>query len=240
MRIDLESKLAALPGGPPRLMGSYDPPREPFLHVVHQDEAVLVLDKPAGLLAVPGKPEGHEDCLEARARARFRTARPAHRLDMATSGLCVMGLTQAAHAHLSGQFERRETAKTYAALVWGGPDAEAGEIDLPLICDWPNRPLQHVDPVRGKPSLTRWRVRGRERLASGALAARLELTPVTGRSHQLRVHLAAAGWPILGDEFYAHETARAASPRLALHAERLGFRHPVSGEPVAFVSPAPF
>ncbi len=243
----------------------YAPPLTPFLDVVHHDDDLLVLNKPSGLLSVPGKAETHRDCLEARARERYPDARIVHRLDNATSGVIVLAMNKKAHRHLSMQFERRHTAKTYIARVWGHVAGDSGRIDLPLICDWPNRPMQMVDFERGKPSQTDWRVLEREGECSfnsatvdppeGALApcndavvsampgppvTRLELTPLTGRSHQLRVHLLALGHPILGDRFYAPDDALIAADRLQLHAHTLNVRRPADGEPVTFKVPCPF
>lgn len=203
--------------------------------LLHADASLLVLDKPSGLLSVPAKPPGPADCVEARLRARFPEALLIHRLDRDTSGVMVFARTPLAQRHINWQFERRQTVKTYIARVWGHVAADSGRIDLPLICDWPNRPLQMVCHDRGKPSVTDWRVLARE-----PGATRVELTPLTGRSHQLRVHLLALGHPILGDSFYAHREALAAAPRLQLHAARLAFRHPEGGAHVAFEAPVPF
>lgn len=205
------------------------------LRLIHADAAVLVFDKPSGLLSVPAKPPGPADCLEARARAAFPGALLVHRLDRDTSGVMVFARSALAQRHLNWQFERRQVRKGYVARVWGVVAGEAGRIELPLIADWPNRPRQMVCHVRGKPALTDWRVTGRE-----PGATRLALAPLTGRSHQIRVHLAALGHPILGDPFYAPSEALAAAPRLQLHAERLGFRHPIGGAWVEFAAPPPF
>ena len=202
---------------------------------LHVDSHLLVLEKPSGLLSVPAKPPGTQDCLEARARAAYPDALLVHRLDGDTSGVMVFARTRLAQRHLNWQFERRQVSKTYVARVAGHVDGEAGRIDLPLISDWPNRPKQMVCHERGRPSVTDWRVIGRE-----ADATRLELTPLTGRSHQLRVHLLALGHPILGDPFYASGAALEAADRLQLHAARLGFRHPDGGAHVAFSSVVPF
>ncbi len=204
------------------------------LDLLHEDAALLVFDKPSGLLSVPAKPPGPADCLEARARAAWPEALLVHRLDRDTSGVMVFARSPLAQRHLNWQFERRQVRKGYVARVWGAVAGEAGRIDLPLIADWPNRPRQMVCHLRGKPSITDWRVAARE-----AGATRLALAPLTGRSHQLRVHLAALGHPILGDGFYAHPEALAAADRLQLHAERIGFRHPIGGAWVEFVAPAP-
>lgn len=207
----------------------------PGLRLVHADAQVLILDKPSGLLSVPAKPPGTQDCLEARLRAAFPEALLVHRLDMDTSGVMVFARTRLAQRHLNWQFERRQIAKTYVARAHGRVAGETGRIDLPLICDWPNRPRQMVCHTSGRAAVTDWRVVGRE-----AEATRLELAPLTGRSHQLRVHLLALGHPILGDGFYATGAALAAAPRLQLHALRLGFRHPDGGARVEFEVPAPF
>lgn len=212
----------------------YDPPREPFLRVLHADRHVLIVGKPHGLLSVPGKDPGLEDSVATRARARFPEARIVHRLDLDTSGVMVLGLGAEAHRRLSMAFEARETEKRYIARVAGEVAGEAGRIDLPLAYDPARKPRQRVDPA-GRPSVTLWEVVGRE---DGA--TRLALTPLTGRSHQLRVHLLALGHPILGDPLYAEGAARDAAPRLQLHAERLGFRHPGHRGAVSFTDPCPF
>jgi len=213
------------------------------LTVLHADEALLVLDKPAGLLAVPGRGEDKQDCLSARVQRRWPDALIVHRLDMATSGLIVMGRGAAAQRALSMAFAAREVDKRYEAVVHGllaPPDSPDGWglIDLPLIVDWPNRPRSIVDPARGKPSRTRWRVLAQDN--SDNPTTRLALEPVTGRSHQLRVHLQALGHPIVGDALYAPPEAAAREPRLRLHACALALRHPVTGERLSFASRAPF
>lgn len=213
----------------------YDPPLEPYLTVLHADDDLLVIDKPSGLLSVPGKAPEHADCIERRARETYPEARIVHRLDMDTSGVMVLAMNAAAHRHLGLQFERRKTSKTYLAEIWGQPDAEEGEIDLPLICDWPNRPKQMVSQEFGKPALTRWRV-----ISRGERSTRVRLFPHTGRSHQLRVHMLALGYPILGDRFYADGEALAACERLALHAESLELHHPTGGDRILFQAACPF
>ena len=225
--------MAEASGPPAELV--YSPPAEPFLDIVHEDPALLVLNKPSGLLTVPGKPADHADCLEARAQARFPQALTVHRLDMATSGLCVMARTPAAQRHLGLQFEKRQVEKTYIAVVGGEMTAESGRIEGAMRTDWPRRPLQMIDHAHGRSAVTDWEVIGRQEGST-----RVRLRPLTGRSHQLRVHLAWIGHPILGDDFYAPPDLRAAAPRLLLHAETLGFRHPVGGEPVSFEAPCPF
>lgn len=188
--------------------------------------------KPAGLLSVPGKPPEMDDCVETRAQRAFGRAFICHRLDMATSGLILLARSKAAQRSLSMQFEAREISKTYHALVQGEVAEDAGEIDLPLRTDWPNRPLQMVCPESGKPSRTLWEVEERR---DGATL--LRLTPVTGRSHQLRVHLMAIGHPIVGDPFYGEGEAEA--PRLMLHASRIEWRR-VDGAGCAASAPHPF
>jgi tRNA pseudouridine32 synthase / 23S rRNA pseudouridine746 synthase len=201
------------------------------------DDHLLVVDKPAGLLAVPGRGEAGRDCLASRVQRPFPDALVVHRLDMATSGLMLFGRGAAMQRALSIAFARREVGKRYVAVVDGIVDAAEGTIDAPLAADWPNRPRQQVDFERGKPSLTRWR-----RLAVDHERARtrLALEPVTGRSHQLRVHLASIGHAIVGDTLYAPPDVAAAVPRLLLHAERLELRHPANGQPLILVSEAPF
>lgn len=209
--------------------------------LVFVDEHMVVLDKPAGLLAVPGRGPDKQDCLAARAQRLWPDALVVHRLDMATSGLFLMARGAAMQRRLSMAFERREVDKRYVAVVAGRLQTPAGaqdawaRIDLPLGADWPNRPRQVIDAARGRPSVTRWRV-----LETGADCTRVELEPVTGRSHQLRVHLLAIGHPILGDALYAPPGVQARAPRLLLHACQLRLLHPASGEAIAFESHAPF
>ncbi|MEJ8473080.1 RluA family pseudouridine synthase [Roseibium algae] len=213
----------------------YDPPQEPFLEVLHVDGDILVIAKPSGLLSVPGKAAEHSDCLEFRAQQRFAEARIVHRLDMDTSGVMVLAMNPKAHRHLGLQFERRKTAKTYVARVWGELASPEGEVDLPLRCDWPNRPKQMVCHELGRNAVTRWEV-----ASNDGSVSRVRLFPVTGRSHQLRVHMLALGHPILGDRFYAHDDALAAADRLQLHAEELTLHHPTGGERVTFRADCPF
>jgi tRNA pseudouridine32 synthase/23S rRNA pseudouridine746 synthase len=203
--------------------------------LLHADDTLVVIDKPAGLLAVPGRGDGKRDCAWLRVQSAFADALVVHRLDMATSGLMAFGRGAAVQRTLSMAFERREVDKRYVAVVAGTLAQDTGSIDLPLGADWPARPRQKVDLERGKPSLTRWRV-----LARDGRTTRLELQPVTGRSHQLRVHLAAIGHPIVGDALYAPTTPQAASARLLLHACRLTLVHPARGQRVDFDCPAPF
>lgn len=203
--------------------------------IVHADEYLLVVNKPAGLLSVPGRGSDKQDCAWSRARTDWPDVQVVHRLDMATSGLLLFARGAEAQRVLSIAFARRQVRKVYVAVVGGRPAAPTGEIDLPLAADWPNRPRQQVDPVNGKPSLTRWRVLGPE----PDDRVRLALEPVTGRSHQLRVHCAAMGWPIVGDALYGGEQDRQA-PRLLLHASELALSHPADGRAVQWQSPPPF
>lgn len=204
---------------------------------VHADAQLVVAIKPSGLLAVPGLGEKGRDCLSARVQARFADALVVHRLDMSTSGLMLFARGAASQRALSRAFAAREVRKRYLAVVHGRPAAAQGEIDLPLIADWPNRPRQKVDPALGKPSLTRYRVLAHDPTRD---ATRVELEPVTGRAHQLRVHLLAIGHPVLGDALYAPPEVCRQSERLLLHASGLGFVHPASGEALAWHSAPPF
>ncbi len=209
---------------------------------LHADAALLVLDKPAGLLSVPGRGADKQDCASTRAQALWPDALIVHRLDMATSGLLLMARGAAMQRTLSMAFESRTVHKRYVALVAGhlAPPARGwGEIDLPLMSDWPKRPRQQVH-AQGKPSQTRWRVLAHETDAQGRPQTRLELEPLTGRTHQLRVHLQAIGHPILGDALYADAPSLARSPRLLLHASRLALPHPQSGQALDLQSPPPF
>lgn len=260
------------------------------IDVVYEDQALLVLNKPSGLLSVPGKGDDKQDCLSARVQARYADARVVHRLDMATSGLMVMARGAAVQRKLSDAFASRRVHKRYVAVVAGelsAPDSSPdlaphfttddppngwAVIDLAIGLDWPRRPLRVIDAVRGKPSVTRWRVLPDANQTSdaaditgiadvadathethkpstfaetqpfdrSAAFTRLELSPVTGRSHQLRVHLAALGHPILGDMLYAPPSAQVRSVRLLLHATGLTMAHPVSAQTMRFESVAPF
>ena len=208
---------------------NYNPPMTPYLSIVYQDDDLLIVNKPSGLLTVPGKDPKHADCLIARVNRVFPNAKIVHRLDMATSGIICLAMHKEAHRNLSIQFQDRKTAKRYVARVFGKLEQQTGSVDLPLICDWPNRPKQMVDHDKGKPSLTHFKV-----LEHEAQATRVELTPITRRSHQLRVHMLSLGHPILGDRLYAHSEALALAPRLQLHAEMLSLTHPASDEKMVF------
>ena len=211
----------------------YNPPQDPLV-ILHEDAEVLLVDKPAGLLSVPGKGEHLADCLIARVQSVFPEALLVHRLDRDTSGVMIFAMTAHAQRHLGLQFEKRMTRKTYVARVWGVPEEKTGSIDLPLIVDWPNRPLQMVCHETGKPAQTDWKV-----IKTDGETSRVRLFPKTGRSHQLRVHMLALGHPILGDPFYATGPARD-YPRLMLHSEELRFNHPQGGASTKVRVKAPF
>lgn len=217
---------------PDRRSFDYAPPATP-LDILHTDDDLHVVNKPSGLLSVPGR--DFPDCLEARLRAEYPETLLVHRLDMATSGVMVFARNKPAQRHLGLQFERRHTAKSYIARVAGEVAGESGRITLPLIADWPNRPRQMVSFEHGKPSVTDWEVLDREDDVT-----RLALHPITGRSHQLRVHCWAMGHPILGDRIYAIDEVFEAASRLQLHAHKLGLRHPTGGERISFTTNCPF
>lgn len=233
----------------------YNPPLQPYLNILYQDDDILVANKPSGLLSVPGKAEEHKDSLISRVNTVFPTATVVHRLDMATSGIMVMALNKESHRHISKQFELRKTKKRYFARVFGDVKNSTGEVNLPLICDWPNRPKQMVDYERGKKALTHYEVvevtpdeshqTVKSKIGDGTTGDEINETlvalyPVTGRSHQLRVHMLALGHPILGDRLYAHSEALAMASRLQLHAESLCFSHPRTDEWLSFQSTIPF
>lgn len=212
---------------------TYAPPDTP-LAILHADHEIVVLNKPSGLLSVPGKGPELADCLLSRLQAVYPDALLVHRLDRDTSGVMVFALTAHAQRHLGLQFEKRQVRKTYVARVAGEMTDPKGEVDLPLAVDWPNRPKQHVDYENGRPAQTEWKV-----LKRGNGETRVRLFPKTGRSHQLRVHMLALGHPVLGDPFYATGPARD-HPRLMLHSENLRLRHPDGGKGLSFRAPAPF
>ena len=203
------------------------------LDLVYQDDCLLVVNKPAGLLAVPGRGVDKQDCLSSRLQQVFPDALIVHRLDMSTSGLMLFARGAEMQPRLSHMFHQREVEKRYLAVVVGRLDSEAGEVDLPIAADWPNRPLRKIDAELGKPSLTRYRLMDFEKFD----VTRIELEPVTGRTHQLRVHMAAIGHPILGDALYGDVHS---APRLLLHATTLDLLHPLTGAALHFVSSAPF
>jgi len=212
----------------------YAPPDGP-LDVIYLDDHILAVNKPSGQLSVPGKAIEHRDCLETRVKTAYPDAFLVHRLDMDTSGVMVFGIGKAAQRHINIQFQKRHLEKTYVARVAGFVAKDSGTVDLPLIVDWPNRPLQMVDFERGKPSVTNWTVLARE---DGV--TRMELRPLTGRSHQLRVHMLELGHAILGDRFYADAATIAAADRLQLHAQTLRLRHPDGGAWLDISTACPF
>lgn len=212
------------------MMLTYDPPTEPWLYILYQDEHIMVVNKPSGLLSVPGRAPEHHDSIMARIQQQFPQAESVHRLDMATSGVMVVALNKPAERELKRQFREREPKKSYIARVWGHLEKDDGMIDLPLICDWPNRPKQKVCFETGKSAQTEYQVLSRDPNNS----TRVLLTPITGRSHQLRVHMLSLDHPILGDRFYAHDEARAMADRLQLHAQELLITHPFFNTPMHF------
>jgi tRNA pseudouridine32 synthase/23S rRNA pseudouridine746 synthase len=210
------------------------------LAVLYEDADLLVLDKPSGLLSVPGRGEDKQDCLSQRVQLRYPDALIVHRLDMATSGLMVLARGLANQRTLNEAFFKRTVNKRYTAVVDGLAQQAIGtwqSIDLPIIVDWPNRPRRIIDPLIGKPSLTHWRVLSRDETQG---TTRLELEPVTGRSHQLRIHLQAIGHPILGDALYGCARVQNMATRLLLHACAIEFKHPVTADVLQFKSPPPF
>jgi tRNA pseudouridine32 synthase/23S rRNA pseudouridine746 synthase len=212
---------------------AYDPPDTP-LDILHEDAAIIVVNKPAGLLTVPGKLENRQDCLVTRLQAARWDALTVHRLDCDTSGVIIFARTKQAQGFLGQEFEQRRAHKTYIARLQGRLTPDSGTVDLPLGSDWDYRPRQKVDHQNGRPAVTDWQVIDRTDTET-----RVRLTPHTGRSHQLRVHMLALGHPILGDQIYAPATT-ATHPRLMLHAESLSLHHPVTGQRVTFTAPAPF
>jgi len=202
-------------------MTEYNPPQDPWVDIVFEDEHILVANKPSGLLSVPGRLAQHHDSLWSRLVELYPEIQVVHRLDMDTSGLMLFAKHKEAERSLKKQFQYRLTHKVYYARVWGHVEQSEGDVDLPLICDWENRPRQKVCFEHGKPSKTLYQVAKREEKTTI-----VRLLPITGRSHQLRVHMQALGHPIVGDEFYSHAEAFAYSPRLELHAAELSFYHP--------------
>ncbi|UXI02927.1 bifunctional tRNA pseudouridine(32) synthase/23S rRNA pseudouridine(746) synthase RluA [Photobacterium sp. TY1-4] len=213
----------------------YNPPTDPWLDVLYHDQDIIAVNKPSGLLSNPGRDPAFHDSIYTRVLTESPDSHIIHRLDMATSGLIVLALNKQAERHLKAQFRDRLTEKVYYARVWGHIAADHGTVDLPLICDWPNRPRQKVCHETGKPSVTHYQVLAREDNTT-----LVRLRPVTGRSHQLRVHMQALGHPILGDGFYAHDEAYALAPRLQLHAAELTFSHPATEQPMHLFAPCDF
>lgn len=211
----------------------YQPPQQPWLDVIHADDHLLILNKPSGLLSVPGRLPSHRDSAAVRVQRVYPEARAVHRLDMDTSGLLLFALSAANQKQLGRQFEKRIIGKGYTALVWGQPNPPVRSIELPLRCDWPNRPRQMVDHDLGKAALTEMRL-----LASNGELSQVVLTPHTGRSHQLRVHMMEIGHPIAGDRLYAGPRWQQHG-RLMLHAGWLRLRHPEDGRWCEWQAPLP-
>ena len=215
----------------------YAPPPHTGLDICYLDSDLIVLNKPSGLLSVPGRGEGKQDCLASRVQREFPEALVVHRLDLGTSGLVLMARNREIQGRLGYLFQRRLVRKRYVAVVAGRPQPQEGEIDLPLITDWPNRPRQRVDHEAGKQAITRYQVLAADEAAG---TSRVRLRPQTGRTHQLRVHMLSIGHPIVGDELYAGDYWHAASERLLLHAERLRLEHPRTGRALLLERAADF
>lgn len=214
----------------------YRPPNSDA-EIIYCDDDLLVVDKPAELLSVPGRRPEHQDCLISRIQKNFPEALIVHRLDMSTSGVMILARNAAAQRQLNRQFEQRLVNKTYLAVVAGQLMQTEGKIDLPLNCDWPNRPRQRVDHEQGKPAVTEFQLLSFDPSSN---TSRIELQPLTGRTHQLRVHMQALGHPILGDDLYADAVSYKKAERLLLHASALALSHPLTLEPLNFTKPAPF
>lgn len=211
----------------------YNPPVEPWLDEVYRDNHILVINKPSGLLSVPGNRPEYQDSAMVRVQQKYGFTEPAHRLDMATSGILLFALSKQAEKELKRQFREREPKKHYQALVWGKLGEKVGDtgtMNFPLICDWENRPRQKICYERGKQAVTFYEVLAHYSNNTTGV----KLTPYTGRSHQLRVHCLALGHPIVGDKFYANPLAKSLSPRLCLHAEALTITHPITQEVMTF------
>ncbi|MDB4085650.1 RluA family pseudouridine synthase [Amylibacter sp.] len=212
----------------------YEPPKTP-LDILYIDEDVLVVNKPSGLLTVPGKELKHHDSLELRVKIEYPNSFLVHRLDMDTSGVIIFALSKSTQRSLNLQFEKRIVKKIYEARVFGNIKEDNGFIDLPLIVDWPNRPLQKIDAKEGKSALTHWQVLDRE-----GDVTRVALMPETGRTHQLRVHMMSLGHTILGDRFYGNVAEINLANELQLHAKDLMIIHPKNGKKITFKAPLPF
>ena len=211
----------------------YDPPTEPWLDIIYQDNYIALINKPSGLLSVPGNRPEYQDSAMVRVQQKYGFTEPAHRLDMATSGILLFALSKQAEKELKRQFREREPKKHYQALVWGNLGEKVGDtgtMNFPLICDWENRPRQKICYERGKQAVTFYEILAHYPNNT----TRVKLTPYTGRSHQLRVHCLALGHPIVGDKFYANPLAKSLSPRLCLHAEALTITHPITQELMTF------
>lgn len=218
------------------MLFEYHPPVSPWIVTLYKDNDIVVVNKQSGLLSVPGKSPQHKDSIVTRLLQNSDFVESVHRLDMATSGVMVIALTKAAERELKRQFRERETKKCYIAHVFGHPPRELGSIDLPIICDWPNRPKQKICYENGKQALTNYRVI--RRLPNNTSV--MELIPITGRSHQLRLHMQALGYPILGDKFYAPPDIKNLANRLLLHAQSLTITHPTKGNTMTFYCNADF
>lgn len=218
-------------------MDSYQPPANTGINTLYKDDYILIIDKPSGLLSVPGRGDEKQDCLISRVQEIYPEALTVHRLDMSTSGLIVLALDTDTHRLLSKQFAEREVTKQYIAIVTSKLEEPSGLIDEPMICDWPNRPRQMIDHEKGKPSQTRYEV---IEYVSENNTSRLRLTPITGRTHQLRLHCQSIGHAILGDQLYASPEVIAMADRLLLHATTLSLSHPVSGKDIVIESAPPF
>lgn len=216
--------------------GTYTPPADCGLEIIYSDKYLLAVNKPSGLLSVPGRGEDKADSMINRVQVEFPKALVAHRLDRDTSGLLIFPLGAKTHRQISLMFEQREMQKSYVAVVMGQLTSLQGVVDLPLMVDWPNRPRHMVDKINGKPSQTRYQVLSYDALSN---TSRVALEPITGRTHQLRLHMQALGHSILGDTLYAAAND-APAPRLLLHAHTLDFCHPVTGEKLSLISPMPF
>ena len=212
----------------------YEPPKTP-LDILYIDDDVLVVNKPSGLLTVPGKELKHHDSLELRVKIEYPNSFLIHRLDMDTSGVIIFALSKSTQRSLNLQFEKRIVKKLYEARVFGNITEDNGFIDLPLIVDWPNRPLQKIDAKEGKSALTHWQVLDRE-----GNVTRVALMPETGRTHQLRVHMMSLGHTILGDRFYGNVAEINLANELQLHAKDLMIIHPKNGKKITFKAPLPF
>jgi len=211
------------------------------IRIIYADQSLIVVNKPHLLLSVPGRGIDKQDCLISRLSNDYHGILTVHRLDWETSGLTVLALNKEVHRHLSRQFQERRVAKQYTAIIYGQPKSNRGEINLPLRCDWENRPLQIVDQQQGKSAQTFWKLLSAEdHIKHYAHSKRILLMPITGRSHQLRVHMQAIGHPIIGDPLYAHKKALSLAPRLLLHATFLEFEHPENNTRIHFSSPPPF
>lgn len=213
------------------------PKCEKAVEIIYQDDYLLVVNKPEFLLTVPGRAPENKDCVITRLKKDFPDAVIVHRLDLDTSGILIVPIVRSAMSHIARQFQERKIYKRYEAIVWGEIKEQIGEVDLPIIVDWENRPLQCINFDTGRNALTHYRNLGFD---SHKQQTRLELKPITGRSHQLRLHCREIGHPIIGCDLYAHAEARAASPRLLLHAKEISFTHPQTDELLTFQSPVPF